>query len=150
MHLDIIQTGTVLSLEPEKIKWLKEITRIWKSYHYTRATSEIIINETFILYTMFQGPKKSHIEWHTSMTIKQKKTWSVEQFQMQKYLNNPHKIRKQEILSTIIPRSQISPPGVTTQLDTCPTAKIWSVELENSRSLWKIFMQSEKITKMLQ
>ena len=31
-----------------------------------------------------------------------------------------------------------------------PTAKTWSVELENTKSLWNISMQSEKISKMLE
>ena len=30
-------------------------------------------NEAFILYTIFQGPKKTNIEWHTSVPIKQPK-----------------------------------------------------------------------------
>ena len=51
---------------------------------------------------------------------------------IQRDLNNTQNIRKWEIHSTIIPRSQISPPGVT-PLDTCPTAKIWSVELKNTK-----------------
>ena len=50
------------------------------------------------------------------------------------YMNNSHNIGKWKIHSTIIPRSQISTPGVT-QLDTCPTAKNWSVELKNTRNL---------------
>ena len=57
---------------------LKEITRIYKSYHNIRTTSEIIIKETFILYTIFQSPKKPNTEWHTSITIKQENIWYLE------------------------------------------------------------------------
>ena len=32
----------------------------------------------------------------------------------------------------------------------CSAAKMWSVELENTRNLWKILIQSEKISEMLE
>ena len=47
------------------------------------------------------------------------------------------------------PRSQNILHAVT-YLNTSYTAKIWSMELENTKSLWKILIESEKITKILE
>ena len=46
-----------------------------------------------------------------------------------------------------IPRSQNTQHGVK-HPDTKQTAKIWSLELENTRIIWKIFIESEKDIKI--
>ena len=43
-----------------------------------------------------------------------------------------------------------TPPTVLAHPSTNQTAKIWSLELENTRSLWKIFIESEKNIKILE
>ena len=47
------------------------------------------------------------------------------------------------LLFYYIPRSQTTPPGVI-HLYTIQTAKIWSLHLENTKSLWKKLIESEK------
>ena len=53
------------------------------------------------------------------------------------------------LLFHYIPRLKTAPLGVT-HIYTIQTAKIWSLQMENTKSLWNKLMKTEKITKILE
>ena len=125
---------------PKTLKVFEYINRIWKIYQNIRITPPILWNVEYHS-TIFQRLKFPSPKWHTSIPVREPKfgLW-----------NNLHYIERWNFQFCCIPKSQITPPGVT-HIYVIQTGTYLSPELRKViKGPWKKLRASKDFTKTLE